>query len=255
MTRPLCALALCVGCGSVQAPPDGPPAIDLSRGCVLAAQLDETAWPASGSPVVNSCGGAGGHLTGTGAMPAADAMRGRVGAFSGNACVDFASTTALHGTTGLTLSAWVRPTALDGQTSNGIITKRLDRSVQSEYSLFVWTGNHVWVDVGDSDRFSGTATLSNNVWSQLTAVFDGTRAMPDRVRLFINGVSDPLQHATIGNLGTTLPSYDAPVHIGCTPAPSAAPPTQQTFTGQLDNVTIWNRALGDDEIAKLYANG
>ncbi|HMG23199.1 MAG TPA: hypothetical protein VK607_17810, partial [Kofleriaceae bacterium] len=157
MTRPLCALALCVGCGSVQAPPDGPPAIDLSRGCVLRAQMDETAWPASGRPVINSCGGAGGGLTGTGAMPATDAMRGRVGAFSGDACVDFASTTALHGATGLTLSAWVRPTALDGQTSNGIITKRLDRSVQSEYSLFVWTGNHVWVDLGDSDRFSGTA--------------------------------------------------------------------------------------------------
>ena len=157
--------------------------------------------------------------------------------------------------TGLTMSAWVRPTALDGQTSNGVITKRMDRSVQSEYSLIVWTGNHVWVDFGDSDRFSGTATLSNNVWVQLTAEFDGTRPMTDRVRLFINGVPDPLQHTTIGNLDTTLPSYDAPVHIGCTPAPSAMPATQQTFMGQLDNVTMWSRALTDDEIAALYHNG
>ena len=255
MYRCLVILAITASCGSVQATPDGPPAVDLTRGCALKAQMDETSWPATGNPVLNSCGGAGGHLTGTGAMPSADAIRGLVGTFSGTACVDFASTAALHGTTGLTMSAWVRPTALDGQTSNGVITKRMDRSVQSEYALFVWTGSHVWVDFGDSDRFSGTATLSNNVWVQLTAEFDGTRPMTDRARLFINGVPDPLQHTTIGNLDTTLPSYDAPVHIGCTPAPSAMPATQQTFMGQLDNVTIWNRALTDDEIAALYHGG
>ena len=256
MYRWLAILAITASCGSVQATPDGPPAVDLARGCVLKAQMDETSWPATGNPVLNSCSGAGaGHLTGSGAMPVVDGTRNHVGSFSNNACIDFASTPALHGTTGLTMSAWVRPTALDGQTSNGVITKRMDRSVQSEYALFAWTGNHVWVDFGDSDRFSGTATLTSNVWVQLTAQFDGTRPMNDRVRLFINGVLDPLQHAQIGNLDTTLPSYDAPVHVGCTPAPSAMPATQQTFMGDLDNVTIWNRALTDDEIAALYHNG
>jgi hypothetical protein len=151
------------------------------------------------------------------------------------------------------MSAWVRPTALNGQTSNGVITKRVDKNMQSEYGLFVWTGDHVWIDLGDTDRYAGTASLSNNVWSQLTAVFDSTRQGADRVRLFINGVSDPLQHTTIGNLGATLPAYDSPLYLGCTPSPSAM--TQQTFMGQLDNVTIWNRALSDDEIAQLYAKG
>lgn len=264
MYRQLVALALTAGCGSVQnsGPPDGStdgstdgPAVDLNRGCVLQAKMDETAWPSTGAPVVNSCGGAGGALTGSGAAPAADAIRGKVGSFSGTACVDFASTAALHGTTGLTMSAWIKPTKLDNATSNGIITKRLDRGVQSEYSLNVWTGNHVWVDFGDTDRYSGTAVLTNGNWVQVTAVFDGTRTATDRVRLFINGAADTLQHQTIGNLGTTLPSYDSPVHVGCTPAPSAMPATQQTFMGELDNVTIWNRALSDEEIAKLYASG
>lgn len=266
MHRRLVVLALTAGCGSVQnsgppdgTPPDGTPpdgSIDLARGCALKAQMDEASWPTTGSPVINSCGGAGGRLTGSAAMPVSDAIRGRVGSFSGSACVDFTSTAALHGTTGLTMSAWVKPTGLNGVDSNGVITKRVDRSVQSEYSLNVWTGYHVWVDFGDMDRYSGTATLTNGVWVQLTAVFDGTRPAADRVRLFINGTADPLQHAVIGNLGTTLPSYDSPVHVGCTPAPnSAMPPTQQTFQGELDNVTIWNRALSDAEIAQLYANG
>ncbi len=261
MHRRLVVLALTAGCGSVQnsgtpdgMPPDG--SIDLARGCALKAQMDEASWPTTGSPVINSCGGAGGRLTGSVATPVSDAIRGRVGSFSGNACVDFTSTAALHGTTGLTMSAWVKPTGLNGVDSNGVITKRVDRMVQSEYALFVWTGDHVWVDLGDMDRYSGTATLANGVWVQLTAVFDGTRPATDRVRLFINGVEDPLQHAVIGNLGTTLPSYDSPVHVGCTPAPTTAmPPTQQTFIGELDNVTIWNRALSDAEIAQLYASG
>jgi hypothetical protein len=260
MHRRLVVLALTAGCGSVQdpGPSDGMPpggSIDLARGCALKAQMDEASWPAAGSPVINSCGTAGGRLTGSGAAPASDATRGRVGSFSGDACVDFTSAAALHGTTGLTMSAWVKPTGLNGVDSNGVITKRNDRMVQSEYSLNVWTGNHVWVDFGDIDRYSGTATLANGVWVQLTAVFDGTRPAADRVRLFINGTADPLQHAVIGNLGTTLPSYDSPVHVGCTPAPSAQPPTQQTFHGELDNVTIWNRALGDAEITQLHASG
>ncbi|HEX3758489.1 MAG TPA: LamG domain-containing protein [Kofleriaceae bacterium] len=264
MHRQLVVLALTAGCGSVQSSttPDGSigsidgsndgPTVDLARGCALQAKMDETKWP----PVANSCGTASGTLTGAGALPIKDPIRNQVGSFSGTACVDFASTSAFHGTTGLTMSAWINPTGLNGVDSNGIITKRVDRGVQSEYALYVWTGNHVWVDFGNTDRYSGTAVLSNTgSWVQLTAVFDGTRAATDRVRLFINGVADPLQHVVIGDLGTTLPSYDAPVHVGCTPAPSAQPPTQQTFTGELDNVTIWNRALSDAEIAQLYANG
>jgi hypothetical protein len=269
MYRQVVALALTAGCGSVQNPTtpdgsigstDGGPSdgatVDLARGCALKAKMDETSWPTTGNPVLNSCGTAGGALTGAGAMPIKDPVRKQVGSFSGTACIDFASTAAFHGTTGLTMSAWIKPTGLNGVDSNGIITKRLDRGVQSEYSLFVWTGNHVWVDFGNTDRYSGTAVLTNSgSWVLVTAVFDGTRAAADRVRLFINGAPDPLQHQTVGDLGTTLPSYDAPVHLGCTPAPSAQPPTQQTFIGELDDVTIWNRALSDDEIAQLFTNG
>src|ERR1051325_8817167 len=232
MYRWLVIVTIAAGCGNVHDVPDGPPpppdgpGIDLERGCVLKLLMEEMSWPTSGSPVINGCGSAGGSLTGTGAMPITAPGRPRVGSFSGTACVDFASTPALHGTTGLTMSAFVKPTALDGQTSNGIITKRNDRSMQSEFALFVWTGNHVWIDLGDMDRYSGTASLTNGFWSLLVAVFDGTRSTsdPGRVRLFIDGVNDPLQHVVIGNLDKPLALYDSPVHIGCTPAPSATPP-------------------------------
>lgn len=214
MQRQLLGLAFVAACGNVQPLPDAPPTVDLARGCVMRALMNEASWPSTGRVVLDACGDHAGAITGSGATTIVDATRGRVGSFSMDACVEVPSDAALHGTTGLTMSAWVRPTGLDGDTSNGVISKRVDKSVQSEYGLFVWTGNRVWIDLGDTDRYAGTATLSNDVWSQLTAVFDSTRTGDDRVRLFINGVRDPLTHATIGNLGTTLPAHDSPLHLG-----------------------------------------
>src|SRR5512139_2696744 len=138
MQRQLVVLAIAAGCGNVQPPPDAPPDIDLMQGCVLKAAMDEASWAAPGS-AVNACGTGAGSVTGTGATTIVDATRGRVGSFSNDACLEFASTDALHGTTGLTLSAWIRPTALNGEDSNGVISKRADKAVEAEYSLFVWT--------------------------------------------------------------------------------------------------------------------
>jgi concanavalin A-like lectin/glucanase superfamily protein len=264
----LLVVVAAAGCGSVAAVPDdasrdaAPPdaatsdgrAIpDLKKGCVLKATMDEASWASTGRPVVNACGSGAGSVLGPGADTTNDPDRGRVGSFSMDACVDFLSTPELHGTTGLTMSAWVRPTGLNGVDSNGVISKRNDKNMQSEFGLFVWTGSKVYVDLGNSDRYEGTAALSKDVWSQLTAVFDSSLPAADRVRLFINGVADPLKHVTIGDLGASLPSYDSPLHVGCTPAPREVPPTNQTFQGQLDNVTIWNRALSAEELTALAA--
>jgi hypothetical protein len=260
MHQRLLWVALVAGCGSVQStpPPDGmpdgsPPGVDLTKGCIYKAAMDEAAWPATGKPVLDACGDDLGMLTGSGAAPAMDSTRGRVGSFSNNACIEVASSPALHATTTLTMAAWIHPIALDNVTSNGIIDKRIDKNDESEYGMFVWTGNRVWIDLGDSDRYEGTTVIQDNVWTQVTAVFDGAQPAASRVQLYINGASDLVSHPMIGTLGATLPSYDSPLHIGCTPAPSAAPPTQQTFQGQLDDVTIWNRVLGAAEIAALSA--
>ena len=254
----LVASGALVGCGNVQNPvadaaatPDAPATVHLMEGCIYKAAMDEASWPATGTPVLDSCGSDLGALTGSGAMPTRDATRGPVGNFSNNACIDVANTAQLHGSGGLTMSAWVHPIALDGTTSNGIISKRNDKNKQSEFGLFIWVDYRVWIDLGDSDRYEGGTSIANNQWSQITAIFDGTRPDADRVRLYVNGRRDTLSHTTTGNLTTTLPSYTAPLHIACTPAPSAMPPTQQTFQGQLDDVTIWNRALNDDELAVL----
>jgi hypothetical protein len=152
------------------------------------------------------------------------------------------------------MSAWIKPTILPGGAgaSEGILSKRVDRGDGSEaYGMFVWTGNHVWLDLGTTARFEGTAVITAATWTHVAAVFDASQPVAARVKLYINGVADPLTAAGADTL-TALPATTAPLHLGCTPAPkSTTPATMQTFQGELDNLRMWNRALAPAEITAL----
>jgi hypothetical protein len=144
------------------------------------------------------------------------------------------------------------PTKLNnGEGANGVVSKRTGSNNQAEYSLSVWIGNHVWVDLdGETDRFEGMTTIVERAWAQLTMVYDGSRMASQRARVYVNGSLDVTKTET----SATLTPYTSTVHVGCMPAPTASPPTQQNFLGQIDEVVIWNRALSDAEIARWYAN-
>jgi hypothetical protein len=267
MHRQLLVVALCVGCGDVASPTsDGGPTSDgpvanadvlggtLRNGCVLALHMDEAAWTGAAGEVKDDCGNDNaGTLSGTGTTTVAHGAHGRAGNFTGDGCIDIANAAALHGTTGLTLSAWMFPTMLDGgnNNANGLISKRNDANDQPEYSLSVWTGFRVYVDLDTpNDRFASPAVISTNTWTQVTLVYDGTLPLAKRAQLYISGRLDATQPET----SASLTPYTSALHIGCTPAPSASPPTQQGFIGQLDEVAIWNRPLTEDEVAQWYVN-
>lgn len=255
----LLGLVLWAGCGNVDdpGPPDAPPPPDLltgtlRNGCVLALHMDEAAWSGASGEVKDDCGNDNpGTLVGQG-NTVADGVRGRAGSFSGNACVDIPDADTLHGTTGLTLSAWILPTKLNhGSDANGIISKRTSGNNQNEYSVAVWIDDHLYVDLdGETDRFNGTAVMLEKSWAQVTVVYDGTKAAAQRARVYVNGTLDVTKTET----SATLTRYPSTLHVGCMPAPTAPEPTQQNFIGEIDEVVIWNRALSDAEITQWYTN-
>jgi MSHA biogenesis protein MshQ len=252
MQRWLLVPALVAGCGNVATPTADAPAGTtdllsgtLRQGCVLALHMDESAWTGSAGEIHDDCGNDNpGTLNGA-ANTVPNGAQGRAGSFSGNACIDIEDATTLHGTTGLTLSAWILPTALNGMDANGVISKRIAMGNQSEYNLYVWTGNHVYVDLdGEDTRFNGTALITNNAWQQLTMVFDGTRPAAQRARVFVNGTLD----VTMPETSASLTAYTSTLHVGCMPAATSP----QNFIGELDEVVIWNRALSDAEVLQWY---
>src|SRR5262249_22498458 len=85
-------------------------------------------------------------------------------------------------------------------------------------------------------------TIPLNQWTHLAASFDGSTK-----RLYVNGV----QVASQAGLGSLVydPSPTVPVTIGSDWGFGAS---SARFTGHIDEVSIYNRALTLDEIADIY---
>src|SRR4051812_37760282 len=122
--------------------------VDFGAGCAVGLAMEEASWTGVPGEVLDSCGGHNGTAV-QGARRIDDDVRGRAGEFPApSGCVQIADAPALHATTALTLSAWIYPLALDGINPYGVIAKRSDYAMDdAEYTMFVWTGNTVWVDI------------------------------------------------------------------------------------------------------------
>ena len=143
-----------------------------------------------------------------------------------NAVVTMPSSTSLRLTTGMTLEAWVFPTA----TPTGwraVVDKNVDG-----YYLMASTdqGNRLGAGgtftAGNQNTFA-PSTLAVNVWTHLAATFDGAT-----VRLFVNGTQVASQAQTTPLVATT-----GTLQIGGDSYPN------EFFAGRIDDVRIYNRAL------------
>lgn len=144
------------------------------------------------------------------------------------------------------MAAWIFPTAFN-PTSNGIIAKRTDFETASTYTMFLWNNGaadyQLFADIGQ-DRFRGNQVISTNLWYHVAVVFNGSLPANQRVRLFVNGtLVGEFAEAT-----DTFPLEQSSVHVGCLPVSGPA----QEFSGKIDEVAIWTRALGSAEILRLF---
>jgi fibronectin type 3 domain-containing protein len=138
---------------------------------------------------------------------------------------------SLDPTSGLTLSAWLKPSALTGWRT----------AVMKET-----TGNHVWalygnrntnvptaeINIGGIQVVNGTGQLPVNAWSHLAVTYDGSA-----LRLYVNGSLV----ATQPDSGAVATSNGV-LHIGGNSI------WGEWFSGQIDEVRVYNRALSAGEI-------
>jgi MSHA biogenesis protein MshQ len=227
--------------------------VDFSEGCAVIMHMDETSWCGATGEVIDSCGNNNGTaVKGSAANDqppntSADGYFGRAGAFDNtNDCVQIPDDPSLSPTTQLTMAAWIFPTALN-PASNGIIAKRTDFQTASTYTMFLWNNGgadyKLWTDIGQ-DRYGGNIAISTNLWYHVAVVFDGSLPVNQRVRLYVNGTPA----GQFAQAADTLPKEQSTLHVGCLPISGPA----QEFSGKIDEVAIWTRALGSAEILQLF---
>ncbi|MDX6694381.1 MAG: hypothetical protein QOF02_1984 [Blastocatellia bacterium] len=141
---------------------------------------------------------------------------------------------------GLTIDAWINPTA-PGVADNPILVKGdLSSGNSQPYSiLFVNAGqndNRIIFRVGNTSTFDSlvnTGPIPLNAYTHIAVTYDGTT-----MSIYINGTLDAFKTTTIG----TLNQNTFPLTIGGGAA---------DFNGAVDELEIFNRALSQSEIQAI----
>ena len=212
-------------------------------GPVLALSFNE----ASGSAANDSSGnGNNGSISGASRV-AGQAGYGGALSFDGVASiVTVPHSASLALTTGMTLEAWVNPTANAGTAPNDgwrtVILKERGTNGLA-YALYGNDGNSNpsrpagYVNSGFDKEATAGPQLPVGVWSHIAVTYDNTA-----IKLYVNGTL----RSTFTTTGA-ISASTAPLQIGGNNVFSV--PGTEFFAGLIDEVRVYNRALSAAEIA------
>src|SRR6185436_2195991 len=220
-----CAAAVAaavVGTGFVAAQP-----AMAATGLVAAYGFDE----GTGTTVTDASGN-GNTGTITNATWAATGKFGKALQFNGtSARVNVPNAAQLQLSTGMTLEAWVNPSAVNSSWQD-VIYKGNDNYYLEATSTNASKPDAGMIAGGSYADAVGTSALAANTWSYLTETYDGST-----LRLYVNGT----QVASVAHTGAIASSTN-PLQIGGDTIYS------QYFAGLIDEVRIYNVALSAAQI-------
>jgi len=212
-------------------------------GPVLALSFNET----SGSMATDSSGnGNSGSISGASRI-AGQAGYGGALSFDGvSSIVTVPHSASLALSTGMTLEAWVNPTANAGAAPNDgwrtVILKERGTNGLA-YALYGNDGNSNpsrpagYINSGFDKEATTGPQLPVGVWSHIAVTYDNTA-----IRLYVNGAL----RSTFTTTGA-ISASTAPLQIGGNNVFSL--PGTEFFAGLIDEVRVYNRALSAAEIA------
>jgi chitodextrinase len=147
----------------------------------------------------------------------------------------------LNPSAAVSVAAWVNPSS-----ANGAIVARgctYSGPAAMDYALLFYA-NRFRLDISDANSVPvllSPVTHALNAWYHVVAVYDGST-----MKLFVNGSLEASQATAITHLNNTALPTGIGKDVGCTRSP---------FSGVIDEVHVYTRALSDAEAAALYAGG
>lgn len=183
-------------------------------------------------------------------------VRGKIGqglSFDGtDDYIDAGNPASLRITGSMTISVWIKATSFPGLDDNYILTKN-DSDPDSGYKLAISSDNgpeqaYIHVTPNGSThvvRYTNT-TIVPNTWYHIAGTYD---ASAQTLHIYTNGVLDD------GVLSGTVPAaqHDSPVQVVI--GASFPHSIDNFFSGSLDEVRVYNRAITPAEIQGLYQMG
>ncbi|MGA1980762.1 MAG: LamG domain-containing protein, partial [Sedimentisphaerales bacterium] len=148
------------------------------------------------------------------------------------------TSTSLHPTAAVSLAVWIKPNDCGNYEANPYIQNpayiiRNSTGNNFEFTIHTPTNN-------DYSAVSPADSSFNGVWHHLAGTFDGRY-----VKLYVDSVLEN----TVDTNGTTLATNTTWVGI------AASPVSPEYFSGMLDEIRIYNKALSQTEVAWLATNG
>jgi hypothetical protein len=140
----------------------------------------------------------------------------------------------------LTVSAWIWPNTVGQVDIAFVLSRQLGATGDEVFGLSLWDGKPAFNMQGLVAR--GPAPVSAQHWVHLAGVYDGAR-----LRVYLDGVEAGTTEATV-----VTPSDPNPVLIsGNVNTENGVTTERKFFDGYVDDVRIYDRALGADEIRAL----
>lgn len=214
--------------GAAPPPPPPPPPPDPSEGLVLRLDFDEPSGDAADTSGLGHVG------TISGAVRVAG-VRGTGLQFDGlNDWVTVPDAPSLDLTTGMTVEAWVKPAAL----TNWMTVVLKESPGGLAYGLYAnddaaRPAGYLNAGAGDV-AVAGAPQLPADAWTHVALTYDGTT-----MRLYVDGAEVAVRAQTGGIITTT-----GAFRIGGNAS------WGEYFTGVIDEVRVYNRALSAAEIAR-----
>lgn len=148
-----------------------------------------------------------------------------------------------------TFCAWIFPTA--AQTANTAILTA--RGTGSDIFTFGYANNannmigYTWNALATTYNFASSLVPLTNAWSFIALV-----VKPDQAVLYLYNAAGQLSATNV--LDHTNAAFAGLTLIGTDPS-STTTPQDRAFTGSIDEVAVWNRALSPTEVYNLYKRG
>jgi hypothetical protein len=156
--------------------------------------------------------------------------------FDGKSYVDCGNGLSINPANQITISAWINSSDPVLSATQEIVAK--DNRLSTEYYLRIQTGGRLRFGIA-ATILNGTTVLAPNTWYHVAAVYDGTT-----MNIYINGRLD----GTISKTGA-MSDNGVNLRIGARQYKTTTGTIDEFFfKGVLDDVRIYSRALGAQEV-------